>query len=62
MQHLLNLTADKADDRDTSSLQNLYLLFYFTHGQWTKVQTVNEFERNIIISQDDSLPCIYFIN
>jgi len=38
------------------------LLFYFTHERWTKVQTVNEFEINIIISQYDSLPCIYFMN
>ena len=50
MQHLLNLAADKVDDRGKSSLRNVYLLFDFTHGRWTKVQTVNEFERNIIIS------------
>ena len=62
MQHLLNLAADKADDRDKSNLRSLYLLFYFTHGRWIKVQTVNEFERNIITSQDYFLPCIYFMN
>jgi len=62
MQHLLSLAADKADDRDKLSLRNLYLLFCFTHGRWAKLQTENEFERNIIISQDDSLPCIYLMN